>query len=205
MGWKIATIIINSEKEVNDKVLLAALGFPKVRTIAPKPFETAMHPKKRIIYMGRYKGNLLICTMDLPLSFLERSVSKGEKILNDYFPDAEIAAVILHSTVNLWGYSMSKNGEKLRVRGGNAENGTMINYGDPLKEEKALLAASRLDENGKRVYAFDEIPGELLTEDQVGEEFVFELWKRYFGERLDAADDLLFETELNGYKFGSRW
>ncbi|TMM57906.1 hypothetical protein FEE95_00285 [Maribacter algarum] len=199
MGWKSSIILVNTDIEVNEIELLERLGFNKIKATEKESFEVAIHPNDNQVYIGRYKGNLIICTQELPLTFLEETISKGEKELASYFPNTEICSLVLHSVVNLWGYAISKNGHKMRVRAGSSEDGTFAEYGEPLEEELELLSKSKIDENGNRVYQLDDFPNEVFEEDQVGENFVFNISKRYFGERLDAADDLLFETELNGY------
>jgi len=203
MGWKSSTIIVNSDKEVDEPELLKDLGFDNLKEVVKEPFEVAINPDEGKVYIGRYKNNLLICAQDLPMTFLEEAISKGEKVLSKYFPDTEICSIVLHSVVNLWGYSVSKNGQKIRVRAGSSDNGTMVEYGEPLKQEIDLLSKAKIDENGKRIYQFDDFPDESFEEDQVGENFVFELSSRYFGQNLDMSDDLLFETELKGYEFNS--
>jgi len=203
MGWKSSTIIIASKKEVNELELLNNLGFDNLIEIERAPFEVAINPDDGKIYIGKYKGNLLICAQNLPMTFLEETVSLGEKIISKYFPETEICSLVLHSGVNLWGYSLSKDTKKIRVRAGTSDKGTMIEYGEPLEQELNLLSKSKVGENGERIYYLDDFPDKPLDEDQVGENFVFELANRYIGQNLDMADDLLFETELKGYKFSN--
>ncbi len=201
MGWKISSLIINSDQKVDELDLLKKIGFNGLTEIASQPFEEIMSPDDNEVYIGYYKGNILICSQEFPITFFNQIILRGERTLAEYFPsDTEICAIALHSTVNFWGYSVSKNREKLRVRGGSAEDGTFIEYGEPLAEELELLSKSK-NEYGKRLFHLEENSDEYYTDDQVGENFVFELTKRYFGETLDAADDLLFETKLKGYSF----
>ena len=203
MGWKSSTIIVNSDNKINQLELLKDLGFENLTEIDNEPFEVAISPGDSKIYIGKYKDNLLICTQDLPLTFLEEEVSKGEKVLSQYFPNSEISSIVLQSAVNFWGYSVSKNNQKIRVRAGSSDNGTMLEYGEPLEQELNLLSKSKIDENGRRIYHFDDFTNEQFKEDQVGENFVFKFSSRYLGQNLDMADELLFDTELKGYKFNS--
>ncbi|MFP9118890.1 DUF6928 family protein [Flavobacterium sp. RNTU_13] len=202
MGWKASFIIVNKPKTVDVKTLLNELGFQNLTKIDDAHFEFTINPKENTVYVGNYKDNLLICTPDLPMSFFEDGESSAEKILNNFFSDSEICSIVLHSVVNLWGYSISRSGKKIRARAGSADYGTFVDLGNPVEEEKGLLSKSRLDENRNRVYSFEEFPDEELSEDQVGENFVFEICSRYFGEKLDHADDLLFETLLSGFEYG---
>lgn len=203
MGWKASMIIVNSDKQVNELELLTNLGFQKLKETKSESFEAVHNPKEGKVYVGHYNGNLLICVQDLPATFLAEKVTEQEKVLFNYFGDAEVCALDLHSGVNYWGYSISKNNKKLRARSGSSEEGTTLEYGEPLEQELSLLAKSVLDENGNRVYHLEELPDESFAEDQVGENFVFSLASRYFGENLDMADDALFETQMKGYEFSS--
>lgn len=201
MGWKASVIIINKPTQVDNEKLLQELGFTSLTKIEDEPFEVAINPEKNKVYIGSYKDNLLICAPDLPLQFFEDKDAPTEKILSKTFPTSEICSIVLHSAVNLWGYSVTKNGQKLRTRAGSADDGTFLDLGEPLEEEKELLSKSTVDKNGNRVYLLEDFPNEPFEEDQVGENFVFKICKRYFDEELDRADDLLFETILSGYSF----
>lgn len=203
MGWKASTVIINKPTQVDNEKLLQELGFVDLIKIEDEPFEVAINPGDKKVYIGTYKENLLICAPELPMQFFEDSETETETILNRTFPTSEICSIVLHSAVNLWGYSVTKNGRKLRARAGSADDGTFVEIGEPLEEEKNLLSKSTLDNDGNRTYLLEDFPGEPFNEDQVGENFVFEICSRYFGEQLDRADDLLFETTLTGYSYGS--
>lgn len=198
MGWKASTIIIHKPSQVENEQLLKDLGFEGLSKIEDEPFEVAMNPEDNKVFIGSYKDNLLICTQEIPMLFYEKVESQIEVILKNKFPQSEICTIALHSVVNFWGYSVIKNGQKIRARAGSADDGTFLEFGEPLEEEKELISKSKLDEDGNRIYLIDE---DSFYEDQVGENFVFSICKRYFGVELDFADELLFETNLTGYKF----
>ncbi len=199
MGWKASFIIIDSNKEIEEKELLKNVGFNRLRATRKVDFSVAMNPKKNQVYFGRYNGRIIICEERLPETFMKRKETTVEMVLAHYFPDTEICSLILNSVTNYWGYSISKNNKKKRIRSGDTEEGLIIDFGTPLKEEEPLLDQLKIDEKGKRLF-YLEGHADALTEDQVGESFVFKIAKRYFGEELDRADDLLFETEFQGYE-----
>ncbi len=201
MGWKTSTLIIHQPSAVDYEQLLNELGYQGLTKIEDAPFEVAHHPEDDTVYIGSYKDNLLICAPDIPMQFFDDQKSAALATLYQRFPNAEICSIILHSSVNLWGYSVHKNGQLIRVRAGNADQGTFKEWGEPLDEEQALLSTSIRNKKGERMYPYTAAADELLTEDQVGEQFVFDVCKRYFGEALDQADGLLFETTLQGYSF----
>lgn len=199
MGWKLSTIIINNPATVDHKQILSEMGLSALKKINDETFEVAMNANKKQVFIGSYKENLLICTPNIPISFLKKELSETETFLNNRFPNSEICSIVLHSTVNLWGFSISKNGEKLRLKLGSSIKGTLLDHGNPLKEEMELLNKATTTKNRQRIYLLDD--DEALSEDQVGENFVFAISKRYFGVELDKADELLFETTLEGYTY----
>ncbi len=203
MGWKASMIIINSEQTFDQQELFESLGYFELEKKGSEYFDSIMNPEEDLLYIGKYKGNTIICMQGLPLESMEESLSNAESILSFKFPDTDITTFILHSVVNLWGYSIAKNGKKVRVRIGSSEGGTMVDFGDMMEEEKELFAQSKLKENGERIFVLDDMPEEVFAEDQVGENFVFDISRKYFGESLDACDELL-ETKFQGYTFVKR-
>lgn len=203
MGWKASTIIIHKPTQVDHVNLLQALGFANLTKIDDEPFESVINPDDDTVYVGTYKDNLLICAPDIPMQFFEDEVSHVEKTLIEHFPTSEICSIILHSVVNLWGFSVIQNGQKIRVKAGSADDGTFVDVGEPLEEEKDLLSKSTLDKKGNRIYLLEDFPNEPFNEDQVGENFVFEICSRYFGAPLDRSDELLFETPMKGYSYSN--
>ena len=204
MGWKASVIIIHKPTQADNEQLLKDVGFNNLTKIDDVPFEVAINPDDHKVYIGNYKDNLLICAPDMPMQFIVDNETETERKLKQIFPNAEICSIVLHSTVNFWGYSIITNGQKIRARAGSADDGTFIDMGEPLEEEKDLLSKSKIDKNGKRIYLLDEFADEPFNEDQVGENFVFSICKRYFDEELDSADELLFDTTLAGYGYGKK-
>jgi hypothetical protein len=202
MGWKASAVIIHKPARAGNQQLLQEIGFNKLTKIKDERFKTAIHPENNKVYIGEYKNNIIICARDISMQFLEEPETHLEYRFKQLFPDSEICAIVLHSTVNLWGYSIIINGTKVRARAGSSDDGTFVEVGLPLAEESELFSKSHLDKNGKRIYVLDDFPDEIFSEDQVGENFVFSICKRYFDEELDSADQLLFDTNLIGYRYG---
>ena len=101
--------------------------------------------------------------------------------------------------INEWGISYIEHNQKMRAKAGDGDRGTYIDFGIPLVAEDALLAQSKLVRK-KRLYVLDASPFETMTEDQVGENIVFDFCKHFIGQALDKDDDLLFKTKLQGYR-----
>ena len=152
MGWKLSSIIIRPSSDILYEDLLNKLGYKNLTSIDSQPFDVAMYPENDKIYLGRYKGNLIICADNLPLDFLDENLSSREQVLIDSFPKAEICALSLLSTINHFAFALIKDGKKVRIKGGDAEIGTAIDFGQPLEEEVALLSKSKTNDKGERVY-----------------------------------------------------
>jgi hypothetical protein len=199
MGWKASMIIINSEQKFDKDEFFNSLGFYDLKKGDKQPFESVINPDDDKIYIGNYNGNTIICLQHLTFEAIDPSLSRAEVILSNTFQDTDIVTFILHSVVNLWGYSIVNNGKKVRVRAGDSEE-LIIERGEILEEEKELFSKSKLNDKGERVYIFDDMPDDEFSDDQVGENFVFDISTKYLGQSLDACDEL-FETEFEGYTF----
>jgi hypothetical protein len=203
MGWKAFSILIKPATDISHEALLQTLEFTNFTKIDDEPYDVAIYPDKGKIFIGNYNDTLIISEFNLPQQFCSEELSDTEKKLINIFPGSEIAAVVLHSGTNYWGYSIVKDGKKIRARMGDADNGTTLDYGEPVEEELELLSKSRLNDIGQRQYFLNDNPDEPYSEDQVGENFVFEIYKRYTGESLDNNDEFLFETNLSGYQISA--
>jgi len=190
---------VNPASKITNDELLERLGLSHFQRSDNTSFDAAMYPEDDRICIGRYQGSLIICLPFEQISeFYSPNTSDVEAKAIALFPSSEIYVSSLHSVVNHWGYCLIKNGEKLCYRTGDAEN-EALEFGEPLPQEKELLAQSSIDKTGARVYRLEHDPEEVYTEDQVGENFVFNIFTRYMNNPLDSADDDLFELEMEVY------
>jgi len=198
MGWKLFAIIISPKPDLPVAELLAMLQLPNLQPANPLAFETAIYPKAGQLYIGKVNDALVITDYTLSDSCIKKELSPVEQVLTQAFPNAEICSMVLHSAVNYWGYSIVRNGQKIRARASSSDDGTYLEVGNPLPEEEDLLAKSTTDEAGNRLYNLN---GDIYTEDCVGENFVFSIASRYFGTPLDQLDEAGFGTLLEGYSY----
>lgn len=178
--------------------LLEKLGFSGVTAADPESFDRAIYLNDARLFVGHYKECTILSEPSLTEDFFVKENSWLEQKLIELLPVAEICIVSLHSGMNHWGYIVIKDGKRIRERLGDSDNGTTLDKGEPLEEEKELLAQSRLEKKGQRMYYLKYDPSEPYTEDQIGEQFVFEMFRRYTGEALDHNDDLM-ETSFEGF------
>jgi hypothetical protein len=197
MAWNVSSIIINPKADIENEKLLEELGFSNLKKIQDEPYAVAMYPAPGMVYIGTYKDNLIISATNFPLEFFSRSLSPLEEKLISLFPCAEICAVSLNSVVNHWGYAVIKQGRKVRAKASDADEGTALDFGDPLEEESTLY------ENGQRRYYFENNTNEPYFEYQIGENFVFEIFKKYTGTLLDQDHELL-GTNFTSYEIADQ-
>jgi len=196
MGWKAFAILATNESgyfgtlpshnaEAAEEVR-GRLGLSDYEPLAEQRFETALHPRRGALYIGAYPGGTIVCENALPSYFFDdrsqRAISGASRKFAHFkeqllalYPEGEVMAIVLHSVVNLWGYSVYSRGQLLRSAAGASDNGLIANLGEPLPEEL----------RGLRECAIDKV-----DEEGFGEELVFDVSARMFGRRMDAFDEL---------------
>jgi hypothetical protein len=189
MGWKASFIIVEKAENLhNESAILDALGFANYTSDSEAYFESCMMPRDEAVYIGYFNGQLIVCHEDLPFDFVTPRVFKKERQLAALFPDREIMAIVCHSVVNQHGYSLSKNGVKLRFKQV-AHEIPVSEYGAPLEEEIPIYEGVSLDESGKRIWKNYQGHNWDCTEDQLMEDFTFGVAKRLLGVMISTIED----------------
>lgn len=198
MGWNISTIVVTNPPPIDMEELLTNLGFKNLIKIEDRNFDTAISPKDGQVYVGFIDNNLIVSVNTLPFDSLTNQLSETELALTKLFPKSEICTLTTVSSVNHFGYAVIKNGNKIRVKAGDFDHGTLIDYGEPLAEEQILLQQSKISDFGQRLYYLQ--TGQTpLEEHQVGENYIFDIFKRYSERNLDS--DEVLETTFVGFDF----
>lgn len=202
MGWKVSMLIIQNPENFSDEALLfEKLGLTNYKYSSDTVLDECICPFDKSINIGFYNGSIIICDgFSLIDSFINDLTTYKERELIKLFPQSELLTVACISTTNAHGYSLIKTGIKTRVKMIDADNGFMYNLGEQFEEEQKIYARSKLV-NGQHVWEFDFLPGDEFKEDQMMEEFTFEVAKRLLGVRidLDEGDKLLFEVPFKKY------
>jgi hypothetical protein len=190
--------------DIGDEQLLAELGFPNCAAMGTDHLVNCMYPRDKSFGIGRYNGRLIITEDYRFTEKLERAkvpdvLSAHEQTLTRLFPGSEVLSVACHSTSNYAMHSLVKDGVKLRYRRIDCD-GKGIVHGAPLAEEEPIYARSKVID-GVRMFRGEEPDGPYeYTEDQLMEDFIFEVAKRYLGVRLDR-DDAVNDVELRRYRY----
>lgn len=170
------------------------LGLTPYDAIGTQTFDQCMHPPKRSLFLGAYPRGLVICEPELPCYFFDdkprRRISgtriefqQFESNLLNHYPNGEVLAIVLHSVVNLWGYSLYSKGQLVRSAAGASDDGPMVNVGVPLPEEEKILRKCPIDR---------------IDEEGLGEDLVFDVTARFLGKRIDEFAEI--NLEMAEYK-----
>lgn len=168
------------------EALRLQLGLEPYQHAGEADFDTATYPQRGSLYIGAYAGGCILCEQDLPTAFFgadgARRIGGSREDFGSFrarllglYPQGEVMALVLHSVVNLWGYSVYTQGRLLRTAAGASDDGLFANEGAPLPEEQAVLQRCPIDR---------------VDEEGEGEELVFDVAARMFGRRLDSVDDI---------------
>jgi hypothetical protein len=199
MGWNMSCIIISPQQEIRDNLIFDALGLSYFSRLGDEIFDVAIDPTDDKLYIGEYKGNIIISVNTLPIAFFDPILSKMEDNLIGLFPESEISALSLQSSINHFGFAVIQNRKKVRAKAGDAQLGVIVDYGPPLEEELPLISRSKVNEVGERLYYLGTAEDQPILETQVGENFVFKISSRYIGVPF-IEDDQLFDTPFRCYK-----
>lgn len=200
MGWKLNMIITTGLKGDTD-VLSRLLGFSygnrTFKSIGETTLNECMNPDDDDkIYIGIFKDFRIITQSKLPIEFMTEKPNFTEKSLSPFYrQNCSTNVFVLDSVINLWGYNILSNGERIRTKFGTHDNGVIYEEGDPLNAELELLNKSEIMD-GKRVFHFS---NDIYNEDQIGEEFVFRLIENITSERLDNSGSIL-DTKMTIYE-----
>jgi hypothetical protein len=162
--------------------LIDDLKLGPVRSKGMTSFDEAIFPRELVI--GAYDGAAVIGSPTVG----EHCFTLGDDPLMrrvlDRFPEAEIARIGLHSVVNFWSYEFFDHGRFLRAYGGSADDGVVVDLGDLLPEERPHFERSVV-RDGERVF-FAEVNGttEEFDPSTYGDELVFEVMGRFFGDNI---------------------
>lgn len=202
MGWKAFAIFATAEpgyfasKPVHDTEradrLRNQLGLSAYERTGAADFDSAMYPRSGTLAIGAYPQGTIVCERDLPSYFFDapaRRTINETKVkrpdfkaqLLDLYPTGQVLAIVLHSVVNLWGYSLYANGQLVRSAAGAADDGLITNTGQPLPEESRVLAMCAIDQVDVEGY---------------GEDLVFDVAARFLGGRIDELKDLTLAMGL---------
>jgi hypothetical protein len=205
MGWKVFFLVATTRKphaltdsETHDPAfarrILSELPLPPHELVGPATFELGCYPNDDQLFIGAYSGTILIGHSALGGRCIESDWQPVLRGVQSVLPGADLAAFALHSVVNLYGYAIFRGMDRIRVRYG-SDGEEYINEGELLPEEVELSKQSEL-RDGERIFKM-EFDGQTFeqSESEMGEEFVFEVTKRYFGKRLDQFQSLHWPME----------
>ncbi|MBP6688199.1 MAG: hypothetical protein KA160_10110 [Lacibacter sp.] len=202
MGWNGSMIIIQNPENFNDEnKLLSALGFDNYELAENTSLDESLFTDDRSVSIGYFNNSIVFCEgFQIIDSFISDVVTYKERQLISLFPNSEILSVAFLSTVNFHGYALLDKGQKVRIKSIDADHGKTLDAGDILAEE-AIVYNQGTAENGTIYWVYENLPDSRFEENQLLEDFSFEVAKRLLGVRLDTdeGDQLMFETPFKKY------
>ncbi len=206
MGWKASCILVNTRADgylgtfpehdpERARAIVRDLDLGPFKSTGMTDFTEGIYPTRGELYVGAYDGAMIVAHESIAIDCLSEQVPPLVRWLAERLPGSRMLAIALQSVVNLYGYASYVEGRLVRVRAGATDGGVLVDHGDPLPEERPLFERSFL-RDGQRIFVtdIDGVPVEF-SDDAYGEEFVFELARRYVGCRLDQfeSENLLIE------------
>lgn len=199
MGWKTSIIIASQverpnlargfrhDADIADRVAAALPG--NFTFGSTSSFEEGAYPRNGNLYVGATDDSLIIGHAGFTGSCFTGDVPPVVTAIDALMPHSAILALELHSVVNLYGYALFEENRLVRGRAGSADDGVFLDIGEPVPEEQLLFETSIINADGEQVW-LDEFDGvtEEMDHSCMGEEFVFEISRRFFGERFDCFD-----------------
>lgn len=186
MAWNKYYIFVKSPGSTDLNAILQKLNLGHYKPVEEVPLHLSNKPET--LFAGLYNDCLMLVHPDLPFQFFTDEQSETERLFMQTFPDAEIAALLENSTVDLFGFAVVEKGKKIRMKDG-SDGEIFHDEGEPLPEEEESLEETLQDMR-------EELRDEGLSEEEVKEEVSFEaawrvpnlLSKRYLGEYVGAID-----------------
>lgn len=129
MAWNKYYVFVNGA-EVRDveKLLMKELAPEKEVNL----FDTN---KPQTLFAGEYNGCLVLVEKDLPFGFFGAELDAKAKALVDLFPEAEIGALLQNASIGQYGYTLIREGKRIRTKHGSEEE-VFFEFGTPLEEER---------------------------------------------------------------------
>ncbi len=204
MGWKAFAVFATAvpgyfgtrprHQAQRAEQLRLRLGLSGYVYVGSATLDAALYPRKGALYIGAYPDGAIVCESQLVCQLFDdascRKIGGGDAPFAEFkpallglYPAGEVLALVLHSVVNLWGYSLYAGGKLRRSAAGASDDGIIANEGAPLPEERRVLDICAIEE---------------VDEEVGGEELVFDVAARMFGLRLDGVDQS--HLELSEYR-----
>lgn len=158
MSWKLNMIITTGLKgdiDVLSRLIGFSYGNRTYKSIGETTLDECLNPDDDDkIYIGIFKDFRIITQSNLPIEFMTEKPNFTEKSLSAFYrQNCSTNVFVLDSIINLWGYSILSNGQRIRTKFGTNDNGVIYEDGEPLNAELELLNNSEIIDK-KRVFHY---------------------------------------------------
>ncbi|RAJ06568.1 hypothetical protein LX64_01695 [Chitinophaga skermanii] len=199
MGWKFHVVVIEKKDNITIAAVAEVLGWTLVESAPPTPFLDTLFSKDK--YIGEWNNYIYIVHNELPVAFFQAHPSSIETTFQQQFPHTEIAALALNSTIDLYGFHLSKMGRRLRVKHG-ADLQVFINEGALLLEEMEVMNTHILSPEELEEMQEDWSREELahIIDQERSIKTVMQLTKRYFEKPIDTLGSLVEKISMQAHQ-----
>ena len=195
-------LIEDQTNTIQNDEILKALGITEYKAAGDWTLEQCIYPRDRSVSIGRIDKAIIVCE-DLQLvdSSMRSEMADYEVGLAKLNPKGEVLSVACLSSVNYHGYSLLRSGTKVRFKQVGSDS-ALKEEGDLLVEEIAIYDQS-VEQDGKTVWPESlKANADVFEEDQLMEEFTFEMAKRILKVRIDEeeGEDLFFNVPFTRFE-----
>jgi len=190
VGWKTQTMLVRPCAFVDEPAkLLSDLGYASPVKLEETEWADAGAGS---IWIGTV-GDCLVLYTALAWGFFEDQIDQKSRDFNAAlvrrFPEAEIAALTLHSVVGGWGFAVWRQGSLIRHQHG-YDGMVLRDEGARLPAEETYLASlARREVEGVTLYRHPGYPeADDMTHADLGEPLVFEIVRAFTGYPLDQLN-----------------
>jgi hypothetical protein len=189
MGWSISVILANEREPgyfgtfpehdpVRAREIVEKLGIHSTNRSVFSDFNIGLNPKGGWYSIGAYPGGALVAGAKGLVSNVENVNSEFIARFTQVFPNARVLAMELVSATGYFAYVLYDKKMLTRMFCGDAERGIVIDIGERLTEESAILNVNRVS-----------------PPLAIGEMLAFAVSKTFFGVSLDKypAERLMVE------------
>ncbi len=179
MGFKASAILVcPASLDGGPEKLLSDLGYANPAKVGETQLIDGIYPPRKTIWISAI-GDCVIIASDFADGFFEDRPTDFTNALFRCFPNSEIAALILQSVVDLWGFAVFHGETLIRCKYGSSDEGVGRDQGTFLSIEEICRAKFRAGS------------GDIeMTDDEFGEIVVFEIFKEFTGLPLDEDEAL---------------
>jgi hypothetical protein len=190
MSWNKYCVVVTNIEETDLLKVINLIGYGFLKQGSGIDFRTAFDNRGDDMPFGLIDNCLWILSSTQVDKFFSSEPSSLEKNLSKKFPNSTILALEENSTVDSFGFSLIKNGKRIRVLNG-CDREFMFDFGEQIDEERYCFqqVINEIEEDEKQeildMEGEDGLENHLLFEAKW--RVPFELFKNVYGKTIEQV------------------